>query len=119
MIEIISAELTQYDNNQFWACWLEITQVGQTWALPTTAPGTLAKADLQAHFDAREADLWRVAQAKQYAPDVYEQLPGRRVFKAFAAVILDEINILRQQHSLPDRTAAQVETAIKAKLKQQ
>lgn len=104
-------------NQQYWHCELEITQGTQTWALPATAPGTLSKAGLQAYFDAREAELWRMAQAKQYPADVYERLPGRRVLKAFAAVVLEEINILRQQYSLPDRTAAQMVNAIKTKLK--
>jgi hypothetical protein len=116
-IEIVDIERITDEEGEFWIAWLEITQASQTWALPTTAPGTLAKADLQPHFDAREAHLWQVAQTKQYPADVYERLPDRRILKAFVAVVFDEINILRQQHSLPDRTAAQVEAAIKAKLK--
>ena len=38
------------------------------------------------------------------------------VDKAFAQVLLDEINILRSQHALPDRTMGQLSTAIKNKL---
>lgn len=38
------------------------------------------------------------------------------VLKAFALVVLDEINILRAQHSLAARTAAQLKTAIINKL---
>jgi len=36
--------------------------------------------------------------------------------KAFALVVLDEINILRTQAGLPSRTVQQLKTAIKAKL---
>ncbi len=36
--------------------------------------------------------------------------------KAFALVVLDEINILRVAAELPERTVAQLKTAIKTKL---
>ena len=38
------------------------------------------------------------------------------ILRAFAGVITDEINLLRQQHSLPDRTLSQLRTAIRNKL---
>ena len=38
------------------------------------------------------------------------------VMRAFAEVVVDEINILRAQHSLPDRTLAQLKTAVRGKL---
>ena len=38
------------------------------------------------------------------------------LIRALAFVVLDEINILRAQHSLADRTPAQLRTAIKAKI---
>jgi hypothetical protein len=85
--------------------------------LPATAPGALALAELQARFDAREAELWRVAQAKRYAADVWERIPLKRLLKAEALVIMDEINILRQRAGLAPRTADQIVTAIKAKLR--
>lgn len=36
--------------------------------------------------------------------------------KAFALLVLDEINILRAQHSLPARTPSQLKTALRNKL---
>ncbi len=81
------------------------------------APGTLQQVELQAHFDAQEADLWRVAQQKRYTVDVWERIPLKRLLKAFALVVLDEINILRTRAGLVPRTADQIVTAIKAKLK--
>ncbi len=36
--------------------------------------------------------------------------------RAFALVVLDEINLLRTQHSLSQRTAAQLKTAVRNKL---
>ena len=36
--------------------------------------------------------------------------------RAFALVVMDEINILRAQHSLSDRTPAQLKVAVRAKL---
>lgn len=36
--------------------------------------------------------------------------------RAFALVVLDEINVLRAQHSLADRTISQLKTALRNKL---
>lgn len=120
MIEILDAELHTdlVTDESYWSCWLEIAQDSISWMLPTTAPGTLAESELQAHFDAREAELWQVAQAKRYAADVYEHIAARRVLKAFALVVLDEVNLLRAQAGMPERTADQIVTAIKAKLRE-
>ena len=38
------------------------------------------------------------------------------LIRALAFVVLDEINLLRAEHSLADRTPAQLRTAIKAKI---
>lgn len=118
-IEIVYAERVEEELVEgvfVWVCWLEISQSGQTWMLPTTAPGTLAKGELQAHFDARESELWSVAQQKQYTADLYDHVGPRHVLKAFAAVMLEETNILRQLHGLAPRTAAQLRQAVKAEL---
>lgn len=117
MISIIIAELSSEDA-PVWACWLEISQGEETWMLPATAPGTLAEGELQAHFDAMESYLWGVAQAKQYEADLYQHIAAKRVLKAFAGVVLDEINILRGVAGLPERTGEQLRQAIKAKLRQ-
>ncbi len=117
-IEIIETEFTINDDNEFWAVWLEISQLGTNWLLPATAPGNLLEADLQAHFDTREAELWVVAQQKAILPNaVYERIVSGRIAKAFALVVLDEVNLLRAQHGLSARTAEQLRTALKAKLK--
>ena len=100
----------------YWASLLEITQLAEAFLLPANAPGTLAEGDLQSHFDAKEAELFALAQEKGFAVDtLYERIP-KRVMKAFALVILDEINILRDQHGLALRTEAQLRTAVKGKL---
>jgi len=120
MIEIVLAEklnVSQFGVEERWICQLQITQGPETWMLPTTAPGTMQQADLQAYFDAREADLWRVAQEKRYPVDVWERIPSKRLLKAFALVLLDEVNVLRQRAGLAPRTAEQVAEAIKAKLR--
>jgi len=41
---------------------------------------------------------------------------SRGIAKAVALVILDEINMLRAQHSLPNRTIEQFKSAVKEKL---
>ena len=118
MIEVTQAELTEDEDIQYWACWLQITQDGESWMLPTTAPGTLENEELQAHFDAREDELWRVAQEKQYAPDILERMPMRQLMKVVALVMLDEVNLIREELSLSERTSKQLLDAIKAKLRQ-
>jgi hypothetical protein len=40
-------------------------------------------------------------------------LDDERLIQALALTIMDEINILRAEHSLPDRTISQLKTAIK------
>lgn len=116
-IQIVDAELIQDIDGTYWACELEITQGPESWMLPATAPGTLDAVDLQAHFDAREAELWRVASAKQYTVDVWQRIPHKRLLRAFALVVLDEVNVLRERAGLTPRTADQIVTAIKAKLR--
>jgi hypothetical protein len=121
MIDIIYAELVESDGvvsdaEDIWVCWLEITQAAQAWMLPATAPGDLLEDELQAYFDARETELWQIADAKQYALDIYEWLEPRRVLKAFAGVMLDEINVLRGEQGMPLLTAEDWEGAIREKL---
>lgn len=74
--------------------------------------------DLQAILDAREAELWASAEAGGRVVDLYE-FTIKRVLKAFALVVMDELNIVRQNPTavLPARTAAQIEGALRAKLK--
>lgn len=121
MIEIIQAELYLIADNpmnqaDYWACWLQITQDTETWMLPVTAPRELTRAELQAYFEVQEANLWQIAQEKQYMPDLYEHIPLRRALKAFALVVLDEVNVLRQAAGLAARTPDQIIVAIKNKL---
>ena len=74
--------------------------------------------DLQAILNAREAELWTVAQTSGKAVDLYEVTP-KKAIKALALVMLDEINALRQAAVPPlaARTIQQLEAAVKAKLK--
>jgi len=118
MIEIIHSEYFENTFSSYWTCWLQITRDGESWMLPTTAPGTLENEELQAHFDAREDELWRVAQEKQYAPDILERMPMRQLMKVVALVMLDEVNLIREELSLSERTSKQLLDAIKAKLRQ-
>lgn len=72
---------------------------------------------MQAILNAQEGTLWTAAQAEGQAVDLY-RLTLKRVVKAFALVVLDEINILRTKVGLAERTAAQLNNAIKTKLKE-
>ena len=54
---------------------------------------------------------------KQIAQDFIDVDPTRRkAFKAVALTLIEEINILRTIHALPDRTLAQAVTSIKSKI---
>lgn len=44
------------------------------------------------------------------------EIDDERVLRAFAEVVMDEINILRGQHGLAARTLSQLVTAIKGKI---
>ena len=71
--------------------------------------------NLQDILDSQETTLFQAAQAKGKTFDIFE-VTERRVLKALTLVILDEINLLRQQHGLPDRSESQIRGAIKSKL---
>jgi hypothetical protein len=69
-----------------------------------------------ANFPVDEAFDLNVTQ-KQTAEDLIDvQIVFRKSFKALILVLIDEINVLRTLHSLPDRTLSQAVTAIKAKI---
>jgi hypothetical protein len=113
-IEIIDAQ--PIDDGALWACWLEISGGGEAYLLPATAPGGLGRGDLLAHFGADEAGLFATARAKNINPDdIYNRL-DRHILRAFALVVLDEINIIRDRAGLSPRTAAQLRQAVKSKL---
>lgn len=69
----------------------------------------------QAARDQVDAD---VAQAATDADRTAEKarLTTERVLRAFALVVMDEINLLRAQHGLADRTASRLLNAITAKV---
>jgi hypothetical protein len=91
---------------------IEIDNGGPVYQISVGVP--LGEPDIQAHLDGRFAELWAYAQAKGQSQDIYV---SRRVIKALALVILDEINILRGVAGLAPRSASQIEGAIRAKLK--
>lgn len=81
--------------------------------------------DLQAYLDGREADLLAVAQQKDRPIDVLEHIKERVLLKAFVKLfialiilIFNEINILRVEAGLPERTKQQVWTQLDATLEQ-
>ncbi len=68
----------------------------------------------QANIDATLVQL-ELDEETQRVKDTFDD-KERRLLRAFAEVIKDEINILRGQHGLADRTLAQLRTAIKNKV---
>ncbi len=47
---------------------------------------------------------------------VRDDFDDQRILKAFAELLVDELNVLRQLHGLPARTFAQLRTAIRSKI---
>ena len=62
---------------------------------------------------AAEAQANQDAELDRIADQVME---NRGALKAFALVVLDEINTLRTQHSLPTYTAAQLKAAVRNRI---
>jgi hypothetical protein len=57
---------------------------------------------------------------REGAKDLFDSHPRmRKLMIAFADIIKDEINILRDQHGLADRTLAQLKTAINNRISEQ
>lgn len=93
---------------------IAITQAGQTFdfhvcGLPLTG-------DLQPILDARETELWQAAQQNGKTHNLFS-VRQEKIIKAFALVVMDEINILRTAAGLAPRNQSQIETAIKNKIK--
>lgn len=118
-IEIIDKQFTNSNDiiPSLWSIWIEITDEIDIYLLPTSELGSVAEGDLQAALDARESELWAIAQEKAISPDnVFTLTSEKRIVKSFALVILDELNILRSQASLSTRTIEQLRQAIKIKM---
>ena len=71
---------------------------------------TLMTAQEQSDADAAISTAQRGESVAQNLDDV------ESILRAFASVVVDEINILRQQHALPDRTLTQLRSAILSKM---
>ncbi len=71
----------------------------------------------QATRDARDAELAAAALTNK-RESLKARYDTEDLLKAFADVMIDEINVLRQQHALSDRTAAQLRTALRNRLDQ-
>ena len=54
---------------------------------------------------------------RKQAQDALDKIASNEaLIRALALVVLDEINLLRDEHALANRTAAQLRTAIKTKI---
>jgi hypothetical protein len=63
---------------------------------------------LQVHLNSRAAELYAIAQSQGIVLDVMDQVKERIALKAIVALMVKEINTLRQAAGLPTYTAAQV-----------
>lgn len=64
-----------------------------------------------------ERDALDLSELEVSRDQIVDQLDDLEdILRAFAQVVMDEINILRQQHTLPDRTLEQLKTAIRNKM---
>lgn len=115
-IEILDTEISKdfFGNDSGRTATISITSGGQSYLL--YVGGLPLTGELLPGLEAREAELWQAASAGGQAFDVFE-LVERRVIKALALVVLDEINILRAKHAdLAPRSEGQIRGAIKTKL---
>lgn len=94
--------------------YIAITQAGQT--LEWSVGGLPLVGNLQTILDARESELWRAAQERGKPHNLFSARQ-EKIIKAFALVVMDEINILRNAAALTPRNQTQIETAIRNKLK--
>ncbi len=116
-IEILNTQ-TQTFEGQPHSRYVEIIITSGPTSYQWSVGGLPLTGDLQTILEANEAELFTAASVVGKPVDLYDVVP-KRVLKAFALVVMDEINILRQNPTgvLPVRTANQIETAIKNKLK--
>lgn len=113
-IEIVSERID--NENEIKTADIEITDAGTTYAW--RVGGIPIAEDTQTHLDSRVDELWRVAEQKGEPVDTLAQQPTRALLKAFALLVLDELNTLRAEHGLPQRTPQQLVNAIKNKLRE-
>ena len=73
--------------------------------------------DVVSLISAAERNAVDMAEQAGRLDSVAEEIDQIQSFsRAFAEIVLDEFNILRSQHGLPDRTLAQIKTALRNKL---
>ncbi len=111
---LFNRDLARYDIAHFWhdpdlsavinirsIYWKEISGV---FSEMTLAEKNIKNAQIAAANIIRDKSIakWRIS--------------NERVLRAFAEVVMDEINILRSEHNLIDRTLSQLVTAIKNKI---
>ena len=64
-------------------------------------------------YSQAELDAMQEAEKDEQADRIFV---SDEAMKAFALVVMDEVNLLRAEHSLPARTATQLRNAVKARL---
>ena len=67
-------------------------------------------------FVVADRDDHNIQEASQALNDFQNNPKLRRIMTAFAAILVNEINILRAEHGLPDRTLSQFKTAIQNRI---
>lgn len=72
--------------------------------------------DIVSEMSQAEKDAVDLANSEASKDTTAGKIDTDDYLKAFALIMLDEINILRSQHSLPLRTAQQLKTALRGKL---
>lgn len=96
-----------------------VLEADQTLDVPDVTQSALnaALVDYQANQAAREADFAQ-AQTNRERDRVRDTFDDdeRRLLRAFAELLVDELNTLRALHSLPPRTITQLRNAIRNKV---
>ncbi len=73
--------------------------------------------DIFTLMDPAARDAVDAAELAARRDDLSDEIDRTETFmRAFALVVLDEVNLLRALHALPDRTIVQLKTAVRGKL---
>lgn len=117
MIELLSAKFTiDGDGNRYWACKIRVTDGDETaYEIYRHLP-PMPVGDLSSYLADKEAEYLEDVQTQ--GRSLLTEAPMRELIIAILLLILDQLNILRAQHELPEISRRQAILAIKQKLEE-
>jgi hypothetical protein len=114
MIKIKDAKMTATNQGKtrYWSCLLVLTDDnGIDYNVNANLP-LMPRAALDQYAEENEPTYWSLVEDR----DIITETPTKKLLRAVALVYKDEINILREQHNLPERTTEEIILAVISKL---